>query len=366
MKQQADFLEGDFARDAAQAVALKHLRRVYRDIAKAPPPPASNMLAWMKFPIGRLEPEAVKGLYLWGGVGRGKTFLMDSFYEALPETRKLRMHFHRFMHRVQADLKKHRGQPDPLSLVTRRFASEARVLCFDEFFVSDIADAMILAGLLKGFFDRGITLVATSNIPPDELYRDGLQRARFLPAIELLTRYTDIVEVDGGEDYRLRVLKQAGIYHTPLNAHTDQKLEASFDDITTEPGSRDSDIEVEGRAIRTLRCAHGVVWFDFEAICGGPRSKDDYIEISRWFPAVLVSGVPVFNGDNGGNDDDRARRFVSLIDEFYDRRVKLIVSAAAPASELYQGKRLQLEFERTASRLIEMQSADYLAQQHLP
>ena len=306
--------------------------------------------------------DLVKGLYMWGGVGRGKTFLMDLFYESLPFPEKLRTHFHRFMRRVHRDLTRFSGQADPLSLVARELAAEARVLCFDEFFVSDIGDAMILGELLAHLFDQGVALVATSNIRPRALYENGLQRRRFLPAIDLIERNTEVLNLDGGTDYRLRLLEQAQTYHEPLDVRAEEQLAERFAALAPDRSSVEVnvDLEIEGRPIRCRRCADDVAWFDFDALCDGPRSQNDYIELARLYHAVLVSGVPVFTSRH----EDQARRFISLVDEFYDHSVKLIVSAAAPVELLYQGERLTFEFERTRSRLLEMRSHDYLSRSH--
>jgi len=306
----------------------------------------------------------VPGLYFWGGVGRGKTYLMDSFFESLPFQRKLRMHFHRFMLRVHRELRRHKGQRNPLRLVADGLADEARVLCFDEFFVSDIGDAMILAGLLEALFDRGVTLVATSNIQPDRLYENGLQRQRFLPAIELVKRHCEVLNVDGGIDYRLRSLSAAPLYHSPLGEAAESRLMEVFRSLvpSLEEIRKGVVLEVEGREIAARYVAEDVAWFDFKALCAGPRSQNDYIELAREFHAVLLGGVPVLDAGH----DDQARRFINLVDEFYDRNVKLALSAAAPLDALYTGTRLGFEFERTRSRLREMQSHDYLGRAHRP
>ncbi len=366
---QHDLEQGLISPDAAQADAVEALHALYEALLAAPPRPEPKPQArGVKRLLKRLkrdkpEPvEPVTGLYLWGGVGRGKTYLVDSFFEALPFQDKQRMHFHRFMHAVHDDLKALRDEQDPLERVADRFASRARVICFDEFFVSDIADAMILGGLLQALFERGVSLVATSNIPPDDLYKDGLQRARFLPAIDLIKRYTRELNVDGGVDYRLRFLERAEIYHWPLDEQADDVLTDDFEHVIPEPGTAGESLEVEGRLIPTRRMADGVVWFDFRAVCDGPRSQADYIELARTFHTVIISGVPVFNQYR----DDQARRFISLVDEFYDRGVNLIISAEAPPERLYQGERLTFAFERTVSRLQEMQSHDYLAAPHKP
>lgn len=308
------------------------------------------------------QPEPVlQGLYMWGGVGRGKTFLMDLFVEALPEGQALRMHFHRFMREVHRGLNENSGAANPLHLVADDFAKRGSVLCFDEFFVSDIGDAMILAELLAALFERGVALVATSNVEPVNLYENGLQRRRFLPAIDLLHQHVDILNVDGGIDHRLRVLEQAEIYHVPLDEAAEASLAKSFSQIAaTEQIETAHVLRIEGRDMQARSCAEGVVWFDFAALCDGPRSQNDYIELARLFHTVLVSDVPRFTE----KIEDQARRFISLVDEFYDRGVKLILSAQEPVESLYQGQRLVFEFERTQSRLLEMRSHEYLAREH--
>ncbi len=303
----------------------------------------------------------VKGLYIWGGVGRGKTFLMDLFFESLQVEKKKRIHFHRMMHDVHDRLRLLGDIEDPLDAVAESIAAETRVLCFDEFFVSDIADAMILDRLLDGLFRRGVTLVTTSNSKPDDLYKDGLQRQRFLPAIEMLNTNTDVVQMDSGTDYRLRLLQKAGTYLTPDDTAAAQKLNFLFDESATSQIREHHDLEINGRPITARKCAKGIAWFDFTAICDGPRSQSDYIELARWYPSVIVSGVPELDPMR----EDQTRRFIALVDEFYDRRVKLIISASKAAESLYTGKRLSFEFDRTVSRLIEMQSTEYLALPHL-
>jgi len=304
----------------------------------------------------KTEP-GVRGLYLWGGVGRGKTFLMDLFFESLNISARKRIHFHRMMRYVHDRLQALDDVADPLDKIADSIASETRVLCFDEFFVSDIGDAMILGRLLQRLFERGVTLVATSNAHPDDLYKDGLQRQRFLPAIEALKANTDVVQMDGGIDYRLRLLQQAGTYLEPDNDSARDRLRRFFDESASSQVESGAVLDINGRKIDTQQCAKGIAWFEFADICDGPRSQNDYIEIARWYPTVIISGVPSF----GTNTEDQARRFVALVDEFYDRRVKLILSAAVPPADLYGGDKLSFEFDRTVSRLIEMQSTDYLA-----
>lgn len=350
-----------YVADDAQVAAVATLERVRTEILTRDrrPGPLGRLLAAVG---GRQVAEPVRGAYLWGGVGRGKTFVMDLFYDSLPFDDKLRQHFHRLMYHVHGQLAQLRDHEDPLEIVADNLADRARVICFDEFFVSDIADAMILGKLLDALFRRGVSLITTSNIPPDELYHDGLQRQQFLPAIDLLKRYTDVLEVAGGTDYRLRVLEQAEIYHSPLDAAADRNLVDYFERIAPDAGTRDQTMEVHGRELRTIRRADGIAWFEFATLCDGPRSQNDYIEIARSFQAIILSNVPVLDRLH----EDQARRFIALVDEFYDRRVKLIISAAAPIDAIYTGKRLAREFERTRSRLREMQSMTYLAAPHVP
>ena len=304
--------------------------------------------------------EAGRGLYLCGPVGRGKTWLMDLFFQSLPFPERRRRHFHRFMHDVHAELKTLSDVEAPLETVAERLASDVRVLCFDELFVTDIADAMILGGLFDGLFRRGVTLVATSNVPPGDLYRDGLQRQRFLPAIELIERHVEVVTVGGDRDYRLRQLTQAGTYLPSADANSGARLRALFAQLSDHDDASDGAVEIEGRLIPVVRQSEIAVWFDFEALCNGPRSQEDYIEIARNYQSVVVSNVPVMDTLR----ENEARRFIALIDELYDHCVKLVVSAAAPPAQLYRGERLVLEFQRTVSRLTEMQSEEYLAREH--
>ncbi|MDX1656977.1 MAG: cell division protein ZapE [Candidatus Competibacteraceae bacterium] len=356
-----DLQREDFHHDPAQEQAIRHLQRVYDELLKSPQPTAPK--GWLaRFTGGHKAGLAtpVKGLYIWGGVGRGKTYLVDTFHDALPLERKLRIHFHSFMQKVHHELKTLKERQNPLDTVAERLAQQTRVLCLDEFFVSDITDAMLLHGLLKGLFERGVTLVTTSNIPPDDLYKDGLQRARFLPAIELLKTHTMVLHMDAGVDYRLRYLETAEIYHHPLDKRATEILEDAFDHIAPEPGHRGGQIEVEGRHIPVRREADGVVWFDFRAICDGPRGQADYIEIARTYHTVLISAVPVLDWQM----ENQARRFLNLVDEFYDRSVKLILATAAPIDNLYRGEKLKFEYRRAVSRLQEMRSHDYLARGH--
>lgn len=310
--------------------------------------------------LSRKERKPEQGLYIWGGVGRGKTWLMDLFYQTLPFKNRQRSHFHRFMQWVHDELKKHQDHADPLELIAEKAARKTRIICFDEFFVSDIADAMLLGTLFRGLFERGVTLVATSNVPPDDLYKEGLQRARFLPAIKLLQEHTQIVHVDSKTDYRLRLLERAATWFDTRDARTPEALQQLFEAIAGTPGSADSTLTLNHRRLHARRQADDVIWFTFKELCDGPRGQADYIEIARCFHTVFIGDVPGL----GIESENQARRFISLVDEFYDRAVKLIVSAERPITELYRGAKLTFEFQRTQSRLIEMQSQEYLARQH--
>ncbi|MCP5420630.1 MAG: cell division protein ZapE [Gammaproteobacteria bacterium] len=362
----SDLQRPGFRHDLAQEAAIRELQRIHEELLtrqETPPPrKKSGLLARLRGPVEISPAPPVRGLYLWGGVGRGKTYLVDTFFEVLTEERKKRLHFHRFMYQVHAILRELKEQQNPLRSVARQFAEQARIFCLDEFFVSDITDAMLLAGLLEALFAQGVTLVTTSNIPPDELYKDGLQRARFLPAIELLKRHLVVMHMDGGQDYRLLYLEKAEIYHYPGDEKADRLLYDTFLHVSPEIGKAGEVLEIEGRPIHTRRMADGVVWFDFTDICDGPRSQTDYLEIARCFHTVLISAVPVMDWQM----ENQARRFVNLVDVFYDHGVKLVLSAAAAPDALYRGERLKFEYQRTLSRLREMQSHDYLAREHLP
>jgi cell division protein ZapE len=346
--------------DAAQEHAVERLEALRGRLERRP----RDRRPWLTRLLGRTgraDEDSPQGLYLWGGVGRGKTYLMDLFHGALHVPAR-REHFHRFMKDVHARLTDLREIENPLLRVAADIAAEARVLCLDELFVSDIADAMILGGLFTALVDQQVALVFTSNVPPGQLYRDGLQRSRFLPAISLLERCCEVVNVDAGTDYRLRQLEKAPLYLDSSRPDLDAALLERFEAIAGSSGEPGSALTVEGRSIAVRRLAADVVWFDFSAICDGPRSASDYVEIARDFHTVLVSGVPVFDP----NRDNEARRFIALVDEFYDRDVKLVLAAAAAPEQLYRGERLGFEFQRTSSRLIEMQSHDYLARPHRP
>ncbi len=360
-KYQDDLKQDGFQYDAAQENAVKELQRLYDELTHPKRKRTWRVKLKEAFGRGQTKP-STQGIYFWGGVGRGKTYLVDTFYECLPFERKKRVHFHRFMHRVHSELKTLGGESDPLKIVAKKFASETDIICFDEFFVSDITDAMILGTLLEELFSHGIVLVATSNIVPNGLYKNGLQRARFLPAIDLLNQNTRIVNVDSGVDYRLRALQQAEIYHSPLDQGALENLHKYFGQLAPEACQQDSVLEIAGREIPVIRNADGVVMLEFRDLCDGPRSQTDYMEISRIYHSVLVANVEQM----GQSIDDIARRFIAMVDEFYERNVKLIMSAEVPIEELYTGGILSFEFKRCQSRLQEMQSTEYLAREHLP
>jgi len=357
---QADLKRPDFFHDAAQETAVRHLQRLYDELIAADKGSAG---VFGKL-FGKKPQGPVKGLYFWGGVGRGKTYLVDTFFDALPFEKKMRTHFHRFMKRVHEEMRTLKGEKNPLTIIAKRFADEAKVICFDEFFVSDITDAMILATLMEELFKNGVSLVATSNIVPDGLYKDGLQRARFLPAIALLKQHTEIVNVDSGIDYRLRALEQAELFHWPLGAAAEESLQKSFVSLLPEHCvvQENEALMIENRAIVARKIGDDVAWFDFRELCDGPRSQNDYIELGKIFHAVLLANVEQMSTAK----DDMARRFINLVDEFYDRNVKLIISAEVELKDLYTGGRLTFEFQRTLSRLLEMQSHEFLARPHKP
>jgi cell division protein ZapE len=325
--------------DAHQRQALAALQRVIDELQQPQPGGWRGLL--------RRSPPAVRGVYLWGGVGRGKTWLMDLFHDHVDGVKKARFHFHRFMQLVHRELGAIKGRSDPLKLVAAGMARDWRLLCLDEFHVTDIGDAVILAGLLRSLLEQGVVLVTTSNVVPDRLYRDGIQRASFLPAIDLLNRHTQVIELGGDRDYRKMLLEQARVYHTPLGEATDARLQDEFHQLANTTPEGPGDLMINGRAMSFRLRAEDIVWFDFEALCGPPRSKNDYIELARCHQTVFMSDIPVM----GGSRDDRTRRFIFLVDEFYDRRVKLVLSAEAAAPRLYIGERLAFEFQRTVSRL---------------
>lgn len=360
--------EGSHQPDDVQKEAVSRLDVIYQALINRSEPAApqrGGLMAKFSKLLGKREPKEaapVRGLYMWGGVGRGKTWLMDMFYQSLPGERKQRLHFHRFMLRVHEELTSLQGQSDPLEIVADRFKAETDVLCFDEFFVSDITDAMLLGGLMKALFARGITLVATSNIPPDELYRNGLQRARFLPAIDAIKQFCDVMNVDAGVDYRLRTLTQAHLWSTPLDASTAQQMDKLWLALAGAARQNAPELEINHRPLPTLGVENQTLAVSFSTLCVDARSQHDYIALSRLFHTVMLFDVPVMTPLM----ESEARRFIALVDEFYERHVKLVVSAAAALHDIYQGERLKFEFQRCLSRLQEMQSEEYLKRAHMP
>lgn len=339
--------------DPAQLVAAMRLQKFY-----------DELLALKAARRGRLRkllvrPELPRGVWFWGGVGRGKSFLMDCFYAAVPYQRKRRVHFHAFMREIHEALREYRNESDPLARVAARIAHRTRLMCFDEFHVSDIADAMILGRLMQALFDAGVVFCITSNYPPDGLYPNGLQRELFLPTIDLLRQKLDVIEIDAGIDYRLRALAQAQVFLSSNDAVAAAAIERTFQQIAGGHGHA-GEVEVLGRKLPVLHRAPGVIWFDFATLCGGPRSQNDYLWLANQHHTVFLSGVPRMGADMAS----AARRFTWLVDVLYDHRVKLIISAACAAEELYTEGTQAGEFKRTVSRLIEMRSLDYLASAH--
>jgi len=341
--------------DAAQQQAADRLQRLYTELLDFRYARRSTMRRLLS------STQPPRGVYFWGGVGRGKSFLMDCFFDSVPIRRKRRIHFHAFMQQVHRRLDEYKDDADPMEALAAGIAHEVRLLCFDEFHVSDIADAMILGRLLQALFARGVVFVMTSNYPPERLYPNGLQRDRFLPTIALLQERMDVIEVEAGVDYRLRTLEQVEIYHFPADAAAEAKMAEWFDAIDGGAGEAGGGVDILGRRIATRRRGHGAIWFDFAAICGGPRSQNDYLELAQAFHTVLVSGIPRMGAANA----NEARRFTWLVDVFYDHKVKLIATAECEAGQLYTEGVQAGEFFRTVSRLTEMRSREYLALQHL-
>ena len=344
-----------YVADSAQKAAAESLQRLYADLLCFKVDRGSTFKRLLS------PPKPPRGVYFWGGVGRGKSFLMDCFFNAVPYRRKKRIHFHAFMQQIHRDLDSFKGEADPMLKVAERIAKDVRLLCFDEFHVSDIADAMILGRLLDGLFEQGVILVMTSNYPPDNLYPNGLHRESFLPTIALLKSRMDVVEVDAGIDYRLRALEQVEIYHHPADAEAERKMLDYFRMVAGDEGKKGGKIDILGREVETLRRANGVIWFDFRTLCGGPRSQNDYLEIARGYHTVLLSHIPKMTVHQASE----ARRFTWLVDVFYDHRVKLIATADVSADQLYTEGTQASEFVRTVSRLTEMNSREYLSLPHL-
>jgi cell division protein ZapE len=352
---QALLAERSYIADQAQLIAAQALQDLY-----------GNLLSFKVHRSSTLKrllapPKPPRGIYFWGGVGRGKSFLMDCFYESVPYRRKKRLHFHAFMQQIHRDLDKYKGEADPILQVAEQIAKETRLLCFDEFHVSDIADAMILGRLMNSLFAKGVILVMTSNYPPSMLYPDGLHRESFLPTIALLQENLDVFEVEAGVDYRLRALEQVEIYHYPADAAAEAKMLDYFRMVAGEEGRQGGSIDVLGRQINTIRRGNGVIWFDFKTLCGGPRSQNDYLEIARAYHTVLLSHIPKMSAHQASE----ARRFTWLIDVLYDHKVKLISTADCPPEALYTEGTQASEFARPVSRLTEMHSKEYLSLPHI-
>ncbi|MDC8760776.1 cell division protein ZapE [Janthinobacterium fluminis] len=346
---QSALLQRDFKADPAQRRAVDRLQCAYEE--------------WVGFKAQRSNsfkrlinrPEVPRGVYMWGGVGRGKSFLMDSFYSVVPLVRKTRLHFHEFMRSVHRQLDELKGVANPLDEVARRIAKKYRLICFDEFHVSDIADAMILYNLLTALFENGVSFIMTSNYDPDLLYPNGLHRDRMLPTIALLKAKLDVINVDAGVDYRGRALEQVESYYTPLGATADAALRHAYASVA-ETADEDPHVRIESREIACLRRVGGLIWFDFATLCGGPRSQNDYLEIASRFHTVILSSIPAMSAGMSSE----ARRFTWLIDVFYDQKVKLLMSAEVAPELLYTNGMLANEFHRTVSRIVEMQSREYM------
>jgi len=354
-----DLKKNGFVTDPAQKQAVDALQLLYDELV-------ANTTTEITF-IQRLlclftncHAAPVKGLYIWGGVGRGKTWLMNLFYESLPFENKLRLHFHHFMLDVHEQLARLHNLKNPLTAIANDFAKKYRVLCLDEFIVTNITDAMLLSGLLEALVNNGVTLVATSNRIPDDLYKNGLQRERFLPAIELIRQHTHVMHIDGDTDHRIALLEQDDVYYTPVTAGTNDELRKRMESLAPCTISYDHVLTIHKRPINTLMHADEIAWFEFDVLCGAPRAAPDYIELAHDYHTIIMSNVPVMDE----NMDDRARRFIYLIDELYDRSVKLVISADASPEKLYTGDMLNFAFNRTSSRLIEMRSKEYLEKPH--
>jgi cell division protein ZapE len=347
---QRTLAERSYTADAAQMAAIDALERCENEWAAYKARRGNALVRLLA------RPESPRGVYKHGGVGRGKSFLMDCFFNAVPLKRKTRLHFHEFMREVHRELADMHGTVDPLKVLGERMSKRFRLICFDEFHVADITDAMILYRLLESLFDHGVSIVTTSNFHPDGLYPNGLHRDRILPAIELLKSRLHVINVDHGIDYRQRTLEQVEVYQTPLGERADAAMSAAFERLA-EAKDESPELNIEHRVLKARRRAGGVVWFDFRELCGGPRSQNDYLELAARFHAVLVSGVPQMSPRLASE----ARRFTWLVDVMYDRRVKLILSAEVEAEALYTEGPLAHEFPRTVSRLHEMRSAEFLA-----
>lgn len=350
---------GSYEEDPAQEVAIEALQQIYNRLSADCEQPGRFIPALIDKIFGKKNTSA-QGLYLWGDVGRGKTWLMNLFYESLPFENKQRLHFHHFMLNVHKRLGELQNQKNPLQVIASDYTKKYRVLCLDEFIVTNITDAMLLYGLLDALFSYGMTLVLTSNRVPDDLYLNGLQRERFLPAIDLIRKHTRVLHLDGDTDHRLALLEQSDVYYTPFTQTTHHKLEQRMELLATAHIEKNRVLNVLNREIQTIACSDEIVWFDFEVLCNVPRAAQDYIVLAEDFHTILLSNVPIMDE----YQDDKARRFIYLIDELYDKNVKLILSAETTPDLLYSGELLKFAFNRTRSRLIEMRSEEYLSKPH--
>lgn len=349
----------DMVQDSAQQQAIIKLDALSNRLLANNRPSFINRLRTLS-PIKKWRPEPVEGLYFWGGVGRGKTWLMNLFYEELAIKEKKRIHFHHFMLDIHEELASLKKQKNPLKQIARNIAQQCQVLCIDEFIVTNITDAMILSELLHGLFKYQVCLVATSNRVPDDLYLNGLQRDRFLPAITLIKTHTEVFHLDAGVDHRTALLEQADVYYHPIDENTNQSIRQRMQELAISPVRENERLMIQNREIETLYCSDEIAWFHFEEICTTPRAAQDYIELAQQFNTIIVTDIPLLDEYS----DDKARRFIYLIDELYDKNVKLIASAAGQPDSLYSGTMLEFAFRRTTSRLIEMRSHKYLIQEH--
>jgi cell division protein ZapE len=356
----------DMVEDVAQQRAIQKLEALSHAISTEKRRWISAFPQWLP-PFNKPAEQPLSGLYIWGGVGRGKTWLMNLFYEELAIEEKYRVHFHHFMLDIHERLsllnrEKSRNRKNPLQSIAGELAGKYSVLCIDEFIVTNITDAMILSELLDALFKRRVYLVATSNRIPDDLYLNGLQRERFLPAIELIKNRMDVFHLDSGVDHRTSLLEQADVYYCPADDNTPHTLLQRMQELAITPLIRSKTLNIHNREIKTIYCSEEIAWFDFETLCSAPRAAQDYIELARQFNTLIITGIPIMDE----HSDDKSRRFIYLIDELYDRNVKLIASAEAQPEDLYHGNMLEFAFHRTSSRLIEMRSHQYLSKQHKP
>ena len=356
-----NIVEGKFSRDTAQEEAVESLSLLQDRVTLKHNRKINHFLKGL---FNKAHSRSTNGIYIWGDVGRGKTYLMDLFFETLSLRKKMRIHFHRLMYKIHTDLKLIAGKADPIAWVARKLAADVEVLCIDEFFVKDIGDAMILGAFLDELCTCGVSLLITSNVEPRDLYLNGLQRKNFLPAIETIYEYCDVLRLESCTDYRFRKLEKSKVYFIHDDKTTKSSLEEIFNGLLSpnEEFFESTHLVIQNRKILAYRYSHNTVWFSFRELCDGPRSQNDYIQISKEYHTVIIENIPELTEDR----ENMTRRFISLVDEFYDRNVKLIVSAEKPIHELYSGRDLVFEFERTRSRLVEMQSKDYLSNPRTP